>query len=321
MLKRCVLVGLLIAAAATGCGGDDGGGDDDQPDAGSWTGEDLAGACALDEKVGEFVVEVGLANYVQGAMQDAVSPNTVLEEVQKDGSCVLLKRDPPVCSPACQVGTQVCGLDDMCHPAPRNQDLGTVTVSGLTRPVSMQPDSQNGYFDTDFSAAPFAPGALIQLDAAGGATVPAFTLRGIGVVPLELAKLEWVLVPGQPFAVEWTASGRTDLRVHLRMNVDQHGNTPIALECDVPDTGSFTIPATMIDALLAAGISGVPNAKIERHSLDSKTVGPGCVELVVRSQVGEPRLKLRIEGVDTCPAPAHMCPPGKTCNTMTEICE
>ncbi len=316
-----VLLVLLLAALVLAACGEDAPADDDDADAGTWTGDDLAGACALDQKVGEFAIEVGLGNYVQGAVQDAVHPNTVLTEVQRDGACVLLERKPPVCSPACDLQTQVCGLDDQCHPSPRNQGLGTVTISGLTRAVSIQPDAQNGYFDTGFTAAPFALGALIRLDASGSSAAAAFSLRGIGVNPIELGSLAWVLAPGQPFTVEWTASGRTDLRVHVRMNVDQHGNTPIALECDVPDTGAFTIPASMIDALLGSGISGVPNAKVERHSLDSTTVGAGCVELSVRSRIGEPRLKLSIQGVDTCPAPQHACPEGKTCNQATEICE
>jgi hypothetical protein len=128
-----------------------------------------------------------------------------------------------------------------------------------------------------------------------------------------------VITPHQPLEVKWTKGTRDDMRVHVRINVDQHGNTPISLECDAADTGALTIPAALIDALLGAGQSGVPNAKIERRTVDSKDVGPGCADLVVRSRVGEPQLKLRVEGVDYC-TPPKMCPPGKTCNAQF-ICE
>jgi hypothetical protein len=310
-------LGLLVLLVAA-CG------EDSAPagaDAGSWTGDDLAGACALDKKIGEFVVETGLGNYVQGGVKDAVTPSTVLEQIKKDGPCVLLKRNPPFCNPACDNTTEVCGLDLKCHPAPRSQDVGSVTVTGLTKAVIMQPDAQNGYFDTDFVASPFTDGALVRLAAQGGSLVPAFALRGLGVEPLEIAQSEWLLVPGQAFEVKWTPSGRPDLRVDLRLNVDQHGNTPLALECEVPDTGSFTIPASMLMDLLAAGQSGVPNANIERHTVDSVTAGPGCVELIVRSPIREPQLKLRVQGVDYCPPPQYKCPVGKTCNKTTELCE
>jgi len=288
-------------------------------DAGPWTGADLAGACDLDKRIGGFLIEVGLANYVDGEVKNAVQPNTVLDEVQRDGACVLRKKTPPFCDPACDLTTQVCGLDETCQPAPRNQDVGRVTVAGLSHEVSLEADGQKRYSDTTFTAAPFSPGAQIQLDAAGGDTVPAFRLRGIGLAPLALPVLEWVITPGQPLTVQWTTVSGSEARVHLRLNVDQHGNTPIALECDAPDTGTFTIPASMVDALLAGGQSGVPNAKIDRRTVDSVTAGPGCVELEVRSRVGEPQLHLSVAGVHYC-TPPQMCPEGETCNADF-ICE
>ena len=309
---------LLAAALVCACGeGEPDPGE--TPDAGSWTGADLKGPCPLDRRVGGFLVEVGTANYVDGEVKDAVSPNTVLDEVKREGDCVLLKKEPPFCNPACDLTTEVCGLDLVCRPAPRNQDLGEVSVSGLSHAVAMSADGQKRYSDTSFTASPFAPGALIELVAAGGAAIPGFRLRGIGVLPLALDQLEWVLSPGQPLTVAWQKQEPAQARVHLRLNVDQHGNTPVALECDSADTGSFTIPAGMIDALLASGQSGVPNAKIERRTVDSVSAGPGCVEMAVRSRIGEPKLKLRVAGVDYCTPPLQ-CPAGKTCNDQF-ICE
>jgi hypothetical protein len=132
--------------------------------------------------------------------------------------------------------------------------------------------------------------------------------------------MEILIRPGTDLVIPYTASGRDDVDVYLSLNVDQHGNSPGAVVCTQDDTGSVTVPATIVDGLLALGQSGVPNAYISRRTTDSATVGPGCAELVVSETVPPNQLQVRVEGVSYC-TPPQMCPMGMTCNTTTFICE
>ncbi len=78
-------------------------------------------------------------------------------------------------------------------------------------------------------------------------------------------------------------SGEVRTMVHLELNIDQHGATPVTLACELEDTGSATVPGTLTDALFNAGISGFPRGSIVRRTVDSQAVADGCIELVVAS--------------------------------------
>ena len=73
--------------------------------------------------------------------------------------------------------------------------------------------------------------------------------------------------------------------VRLNLNVDQHGVTPVTLVCDVPDTGSFTVPEKLTTALIGLGVSGFATANLYRRTTDAVTTPVGCVDLLVQSFV------------------------------------
>ena len=99
----------------------------------------LAGACDLAEDFGGFqVVSAESGSAVEGDVSDGVVPQSVLEEVQRSGDCYVLRRNNPYCEPACEAG-ETCDFDGQCLPYPTKQDLGTVTMTGLTQAVSMEP--------------------------------------------------------------------------------------------------------------------------------------------------------------------------------------
>jgi hypothetical protein len=52
----------------------------------------------------------------------------------------------------------------------------------------------------------------------------------------------------------------------------------------------------MIDALLALGQSGIPSARIQRRTVDSIDVDPGCVDLVVAATVRSNELSVEVVG-------------------------
>ena len=193
------------------------------------------------------------------------------------------QRKAATCAPSC-TGTQQCVRDQGCKPFPAPLSTGAVTVTGLVKPVVMQPKGANlDYFFTDFDAAPAAVSSHLQLTSAGAAAA-AMSLQGIGVPAIELVNPKWTVTKGQPLAVQWKPHpGPWQIRVAL--NVDQHGLSPVTVLCDSADTGSLTLSAKLITALLNFGVSGAATATVERRTADQQTVAQGCVELIVASRV------------------------------------
>ena len=140
----------------------------------------------------------------------------------------------------------------------------------------------------------------------------------MGVSQIALASLEWEVVPGEDFQVEWTAPAGDAVRseVHVAMNVDQHGLTPVQIICDFPDTGSATVPSSLIDALVDGGVTGFPSATVTRRTVDSADVGEGCMDLAVTSQQTP---AVTVEGFIPC-GPGVPCPSGLTCDPVLFIC-
>ncbi len=278
----------------------------------------LAGSCPADQLFGAFGVESdGLLTVASGAVADGVVPLTVLEEVSAEGDCRLLRRVSLFCDPACSPD-QTCGFDGECIPYPAAQDLGIVTVEGLFDPVEMTASSPGfTYYQLGLPSPAYDPGALITLQTEGGA-LPPFTLYGVGIVPLEIVAEEWVLSEVADLEVHWASpGGPVRSRLHVRITIDQHGASPIQLDCDFPDTGTGTLPSALMAEFVASGVTGFPAALVTRQTVDSTVIGDGCVEFAIAwSGAGE----IRVEGYTPCTQQAD-CPTGQICNTDLEICE
>ena len=324
--RMLLVLGLL---AAIGCSkeptteDDDsahGGDDDDSTDGpiGDPATVPLEGACALDQRLGGFVVEA-YEDYsiVDGTVSDGVVPLSVLGEVTQEGSCRLMRRNNPFCDPPC-APDEACDFDGECIPYPQPQDLGTVTVLGLEAEVVMEPVVPGySYFDTSLPHPVFEPWELLELRTTGGA-VDAFTLHGLGVHPMDGADLEWVVVEDAPLQVTWTAPD-VEVRstVALTLNIDQHGASPITVHCAFEDVGTGEVPASLIAQLFGAGVSGYPNGSIRRHTVDSTSVGVGCVDLEINS----PRAaNVDVAGYIPC-TDDDDCPDGLECNEVIGLCE
>jgi len=276
----------LCAALANGCGS--GSGDDDdvadaaaEPDARV---VELAGPCALAEKVGVFeIAHREIYSAITGQVADGVVPVTILQPEETSGDCQLLRKVNPFCDPACDPG-DVCNHSGDCIPFPVNLSAGTVTVTGLLDTVAMEPNSADAYQKLDISHPPFEAGDALLLSA-GGDAVDGFQLDGVGVTPLAGVNNSWQIRAGEALAVTWTA-GAGHARILATLNVDQHGNSPVTMHCDFEDTGSASMPATLIDTLIAHGLSGASSGHVFRRTVDSIEIAPGaCVELDVFSHV------------------------------------
>jgi len=274
----------------------------------------LHGECASTEQIGYFYVENEIDySVVSGEVLDGVVPSKILFEVGKEGTCTLWQRKNPFCSPSC-APNEACTQEGTCVPYPLPQDVGQVSITGLTKPVLMTYPS---YYDTTVDHPPFTPGAAITL-VAHGAAYPGFTLLGQGFAPMVIPAETLVLKKGQALDVTWTPDDSAEnADVRIRINVDQHGNSPVELVCDVADTGATVVPVSLIDQLIGFGVTGFPSIHVIRHTLDSVDAGKGCVELEVFShRLGD------LQVADHIPCDGtHPCPGGTTCDIPTGTCK
>jgi hypothetical protein len=290
----------------------------DESSAGSSTGDvevELGGMCPLATRVGGFLVSAEPEySAFHGSVADGVVPVSVLEQVGAEGDCILLRRNNPFCKPLCMPG-QTCDFDGSCIPYPQNHDVGLVEITGLLEPLMVEPVPPTfAYFDTSLMHPPFAPGALLELTAAGG-DYEGFVLHGYGVPAIEPAADEISLSTGRAVQVQWGPGG-SEARLRLVLKIDQHGLSPVQLVCETDDTGSLSVSAELIGQLLAFGVSGYPTADYYLQTADSVEIEPGCVEFLVYSHH---QTSMSVEGHVPCDDPGD-CPAGLVCDISIQTC-
>jgi hypothetical protein len=278
----------------------------------------LDGTCDDADHWGAFTVDANIDYaYVSGSVANGVVPITVLTRGVSEGDCTIWRRENPFCDGGCAPGA-TCGLDGSCVPYPLAQDVGTVTVAGLSQPVSMTPRAPgNSYYDTSLANPPWRPGDLLTLTIPGGDGGGA-VLHGVAPDELAPTSLDWHVVPGEAFTVTWAppADGaRTEIVLGLR--VDQHGLTPSQLRCVFEDDGEGTVPTSVLDELFALGLTGFPAGDLIRRTADKAPIGDGCVDLITSSTQ---TAALSIEGYTPCRLD-NQCPRGQECNEALERCE
>jgi hypothetical protein len=277
--------------------------------------------CPAETEVGEFTIELGAGfTSFDGKVLDGVKASDVPSELARDGECRLVSLPRFVCAPACPSSTQTCGENNQCVPLPVAHDVGTVTVSGLARALAMTANDNTGNYVPGPPALPhpgFAPGADLRLAASGGDYEP-FELRGWGISAFETPPDPVPVTGGQPVAVTWTAPTEPGpARVYAKLNVNNHGSSDTWIECDFEDTGAATIPASLVDGLIAQGASGFPTLTLARRTASSTSIMPGCVQLIVKSEVD---LDVTLAGLVSCADDDSVCPTGQTCKPIERYC-
>jgi hypothetical protein len=98
-------------------------------------------ACDPVTRVGGFALSLVAAvppapelAQVVGMVADGVDQRFVWEAEASDGDCRLLTLPRPLCETPCS-GGQFCAGENRCIREPALQDVGAVTLSGLTQPV------------------------------------------------------------------------------------------------------------------------------------------------------------------------------------------
>lgn len=279
--------------------------------------------CPAESAVGEFTIELGDGfTSVDGRVFDAVTPSLVPEELASEGDCRLLTLPNLLCEPACPPTTQTCGEGNQCLPLPVAQSVGSVSVSGLARPVEMSANETTGSYRPGPPALPhpgFSAGADLRLAASGGAYAP-FELRGWGITPFQLGADPVNVSAGQPVALAWAPPADAGpARIRAVLNINNHGSSNTAIECAFADTGSASIPAALIDRLIDLGASGFPTLTLTRRTATSTNLTPGCVQLVVTTDQLY-SLDVSLDGLVSCDTDA-MCPQGQTCKPLERFCE
>ncbi len=279
----------------------------------------LAGACPMAEDLGGFLVVSGAEDSgVQGAVADGVVPISVLEEIASEGGCALMRRNNPFCDPACDPG-ETCDFKGDCLPYPSNQDLGTVTITGLASPVELEPVFPgNTYYDTSLPSPPFEAGDLVTLRMPGGVYGPA-RLHGVGVEAIVPLDEEWSVEAGADMIVHWQAPTAAVSRgeIALSLNIDQHGTSPGTLLCSFEDDGEATVPAAVLQTLVDTGVTGFPSGALQRRTQDHADLTVGCMDLTLSSSSN---VDVDVIGYTSCISDAD-CPEGQECNEELQICE
>lgn len=315
---------VLAGFAAVGCGG----GSTSKPSGtgGSGSGGSGGGAavgeisrpCPDATHVGGFELTVvaptaTVAGYAQliGTVQDKPNPGKIWTAAATAGDCRLMVG--PTCSATCALPTVCDGAT--CVAGPAAKPVGTVTVTGLGAPISAAPNSQKNYYAPTTAAGfpPFAVGAEVQLAAAGG-DYAAFTLRGRGFPLVETPATTLPFEKGKPFSVTWTAPpAPVASRMFMKVDIAFHGGVDAQIQCDLPDTGSATVPASLVDALLERGVAGFPSAFLIRRTVDSVDMGGKCIDFAITNTFnGTTGIQLAIPGVTSCNEDTD-CAGGMTC--------
>ncbi len=309
---RMLLPGILatVVLLLVACQGADSGPPVDET--GQLTLDALEGGCEPAERWGGFAVEADESYaLVTGIVRDGVVPADVLDRVVSSGECTLWMRTNPYCSPAC-ASDETCNDDGECIPYPLGQDLGTVSVQGLLDPVAMEPvEPDKSYFDTSLPNPPWEEGSVIRLTAGN------LVLEGVGLAGFIPDEAAWTLVPNTPVTLTWPPppAGAAST-VHLELTIDQHGSTPLMLTCEFADDGAGEVPAELVQQMVTSGVTGYPNGRIGRRTVDKAAWGDGCVDLVVT----QPRSPdVTVSGFYPCTIDDD-CPDGLTCDQDLEVC-
>lgn len=330
------MVMLWILLLACDKGGDDTNGtpddstpiDDSGDDSGTPKPPVLTGACDNGTRIG--FIEISHTSHddalVTAQVEDAVFPTAELTPIEEKNGCHMMRKENPFCNPTCESGF-TCNLESECVPYPVRIEVGTIEITGTTVTHTMEPQTAY-YWDGDAELPLFDVGALIKGTVEGSKKLGGFELHGFGVAQVELTDGQiwdpkppelpytWTLVKDTPFQFDWIPSKEDEGDMYITLAIDEHGATPVTLYCEVEDTGSLTVPASMVNELIARGVSGFPAAYVYRRSMDHIDTELGCVEMEVSVQ-HEPFLV--VEGHTPCFSDGD-CPKGQHCDIPVQTC-
>lgn len=251
---------------------------------------------------------------VLAILTDAPKPLRVqLIKTAEEGECELLEPEVPSCEMSCAAMDAVCTADDVCTPNPKAYGVGVVHLETAGSKVDLEYVAKNYQLKAG-DALPYPPcseGDAVKLQAEGGDYEP-FAIEAKCIDQLEVGG-PFAVEAGKPTVLTWSKPSDEQLaRIEIRLDISHHGGAKGEIKCNVPDTGSFTISATMIDKLLDLGVAGFPTVQLTRVSTSKPSGEPSKVTLSVTMFAER---DVTIPGLTSCASDDSQCPMGQTCQT------
>jgi hypothetical protein len=257
---------------------------------------------------------------IGGAMYDAALTELVIwDKKTTDGNCSLYQPRTPFCE-SCASG-QVCVDTNVCRTPPSKHDVGAVTMTGLSGADPLALIAVTGT-ETTYSCAETLPvppctvGATVGLSAAGKGDYPAFSIQTQCIAPLAVTNSAIALQSGTAFTLTWTPSSVASARINLEFDLSHHGGSKGKVICETSDTGSLQVSSSLIDKLLALGVTGYPKADVTRVITGTTAVGSGQAQFKIYSDLD---FVVQIPDLVSCQNDTE-CPTGQTCQNTSNMC-
>jgi Cys-rich repeat protein len=261
---------------------------------------------------------------IGGFMYDSAAADLVIwDKKTTDGNCSLYQPRTPFCE-SCASG-QVCVDTNVCRTPPSTYDVGDVTMTGLTSPSGANPlrlttvTSATGttyLCAEDLPVPPCTIGATVGLSATGKGDYPAFSIQTQCIAPLVVTNSAITLQSGTAFTLTWTPSTVAGVRIDLEFDLSHHGGSKGKVICETSDSGSLQVSSTLVDSLLALGVTGYPKADVTRVITGTTAVGSGQAQLKLYS---DQTFVVQIPNLISCQNSTE-CPSGQTCQVPGQMC-
>ncbi len=298
LLGLWLMLGLPACNVIDDPGSDDDSlGDDDDSFATSCEFQDSAAATIdVAERYG-YQFQFTHTSIIRAQLTDGPAPPIYQVFMEQDG-CRYEKRHFGFCDPPCGP-EETCNVDDACEPYPLEVGAGTMTISGLQVPVTVEPESWavgRYYGPGDLPEDLFAAQDPIAVSFAGD-ELPAFTIEAWGVEALEtpLSAEESRLIEGQDNVLTWTPGPDPDACVEVVINgVNEAHGMPLhdIITCVGPDDGEVVVPQALIDEIFSGeGLPescthrDCPQSVLTRFTRGRTTVDGVTMDLLVRNSV------------------------------------
>jgi hypothetical protein len=225
------------------------------------------------------------------------------------GDCALLVPWAPFCTEPCTGGAK-CTADDTCTAQPKMLDVGPVVLSGLGDELTMEAIAGN-YQSPTLPAEVCEEGAPVSLDSSN------LSMESPCIARLELTtEAPIAVITGKSVDLAWTPpTSDADSRVKIHLDIAHHGGKKGEINCDVADTGSFSMPEELVTQLVSLGLAGYPDITLERYSAAADARSP-----MIQLRIGSLVRRDVDTGVVSCDEDSQ-CESGQTCDTADRTCK
>jgi hypothetical protein len=273
---------------------------------GSGSGSTPSGGGAANGPFGTFTIALNPAvedapayTSIFGKAYSGPYPTDIIETVIASAdNCKVYKYSLQACyDPSC-TGEQTCVAENVCETKPSPVSVGDVSVTGLgPSPLKLSVTNLNYQYPLELPYPGITEGEPVTLTGSGGA-FSAFTISAQGVAPIATSESSYLVANDQPLTLKWTpGASSVDAEVTATLNISKHGGSAGYMLCTTTDSGTLTIAADVLKALVGLGVAGFPELLLTRRTHGEATVAAGKLALDVEAVAKPP---LNVEGYCSC---------------------